>query len=172
MAIACPKMVAATVAAASGIMRVRATVQTSLPAGRLANPAGSQAGKPATERSIRKVGWTPGERAAARRRRGSESLLASCWPRRTGNVEGKKKSRGAGRLVRLVVSPEPKQESSARDHASDDAGNRFCEGLQRAAGREQLVSSTSGLCTFASIRQPKYMQERRSLWRIVEVSAG
>lgn len=79
----------------------------------------------------RELAAIPRRERGKRRRRGSEGLLASCWPKRTGIVKGENESRGeldsdrqhgfspAGedrscrkrprsRFIRLTVSPEPK----------------------------------------------------------------
>jgi hypothetical protein len=109
-----------------------------------------------------------------RRRRGSEGLIASCWPKRTGIVKGKNESRGeldgdgkrgfrpagedrscwkrpTGRFIRLTVSPEPEQESPARGHASEDGGSRFGKGLQRAVGRDEQAGSNLGIWCFWAV---------------------
>ena len=48
----------------------------------------------AAVKPIGELAAIPGRERGKRRRRGSERLLASCWPKRTGIVEGKNESRG------------------------------------------------------------------------------
>lgn len=125
----------------------------------------------AAVRPIDELAAIPRRERGKRRRRGSEGLIASCWPKRTGIVKGKNESRGeldgdgkhgfrpagedrscwkrpTGRFIRLTVSPEPEQESPARGHASEDGGNRFGKGLQRAVGRDEQAGSNLGIWCF------------------------